>query len=249
MISASRAAMVNSLYRPWTAPGNVASYEADRKVVASTSWSDAGGRGAALITPGGAGTFPTYNADDGDGFPAFNLSGTTDGLENTTWGLFDPDSSFTIAAVIKQSTADDGVIVGYGDHADGLGRVMLRVTAGTPNSTGEEGMLSSTGVNSEALGALGVQNAWQVVWMRRSGTTIYGAYNGQAEFSAPISAGGSFSQVKLVLGFVRAAAAIALPYTGRIRAAAFFSTDLGAPGSPAREKLRNYWKSKWPGLA
>lgn len=244
MRPALAAAISSAGYAPWKVTGNVLSYEADRAVVLDSnevdSWSDVSGRlgGKPLVPPAGQAA-ATYIADDGDGRPAIRVSGVDQGLENTTWGAIDLDADFTAAFVTRQTTAADSISICYGDHADNLGRLILR-----PFSPSlEVGMFSSTTVNVDNARAIAT-TAWQFTYVRRSGATFYVTTDANAEQGAAIPAG-AFNQQKLFVGFARASGAFALPFTGRFRAMAFFSRSLSAAELAA---LRTFWKAKWPGL-
>ncbi|NUO50683.1 MAG: hypothetical protein HOV80_17670 [Polyangiaceae bacterium] len=253
MISALAASRVGNIFRPWNYPSNVIHYEADQQLTQSgglvTGWSDIKGRGKTLVAPTGSGmTAASYQANDGDGRPAVRTNGTTDGLENLTWNVFDPDVNFTIAVLVWRTGATDAVFWSYGDHLDGLGRIITRVPAsGFPgNFTGQ--LFSTTSLSDETVNAAASLNAWQIYWLRRSGSTFYTSVDGGAEQSKTVP-GGAYNMAKFTLAHLRIGASGGNFTTGRFRALSVFSSDLGAPGTGARAKLRAFWKSRWPNVA
>lgn len=231
---------------PWLVSGNVASYEAKLGINQAggslSTWDDALGRAGLLLATAVGGNNPGWTADAGDGEPILIFNATC-ALENNTWGAFDANADWTCMFLAKRTSTNDGVIMGYGDHADGLGRVMVRQPAGAFPSTLETGLFSSTSGAADALVPASIQAATHhIILMRKSGAQFFASVDLGVEVAQAVPAG-SYSVVKFVIGIVRAAAGFALPWAGELTAATFFNVSLSAS---QQQGVKRYWKQEYP---
>jgi hypothetical protein len=242
---------------PWLIPGCVASYEADLGISAPggsvTTWSRANGLAGNVLVPMNEGA-PTYEADDGDGFPALRFNGTTQGLRNLDWGgealgvaAFDLDNGHTFAMLVRIGTTD-GMVYSIGDYTDGVGREYLRIFGGGANQSGEidlvqtapsDGTISRAGFNA---------GEWAVLMVWRDGLKLHCDINGADDQTVDLDNqdGSRYGVQKLSLGTAIHGGVMSTPFGGRYRAFAAYNRALTAD---ERARLIRWWAAKWPGIS